>query len=74
MTTYYKRTIRGNIEVALDGGETVATFKDNAAGQRSFVIFCNGFMTGDSLFNEDTKQYDIGTIDQLMPVMVVFIG
>lgn len=46
---------------------TVATFSNDEAGQIALGAFIAGLRTviGCSLFNEDTDQFDVGTVDQL---------
>lgn len=61
-TTYIKRTQFGSIRIADKDGNQLAVFSDEAI----YGIFIAGVSAAkDALFDEDTQQYIVGTVDQL---------
>ena len=60
--TYYKRTQFGSIRIVDNNGDPLAVFSDEA----TYGIFVAGVSAvKGELFDEDTQQYIVGTIDKL---------
>lgn len=61
--TYYKRTQFGSIRIVDKNGDPLAVFSDDAI----YGIFVAGIVAAkDELFDEDTQQYVVSTVDKLM--------